>query len=151
MAFVLVQLPPGAVMSRTIDAEKTVEHEFLVGEKSAVSHIFCIAGFSYAGQNQNTGLCFVLLKPFGDRPGAANKAQAVVGRSFQAFAKVRDAMIVPLIPPSVQELGNATGFDLELEDHLDLGHDALTAAEYQLLGMAAQDHEFDRRAAEQPA
>ncbi len=139
VAFVLVQLPPGAVMSRTIDAEKVVEHEFLVNQKGAVNAVFCIAGFSFAGQSQNAGQCFVLFKPFDQRKGAANKAQAVVGRSFMAFSKVRDAMIIPLIPPSVQELGSATGFDLELEDQAGLGHDALTAAQGQLLGMASKD------------
>ena len=139
VAFVLVQLPPGAVISRTIAAEKLVEHEFLVNEKAAVKGVFCIAGFSNAGQGQNAGQCFVLFRPFGDRRGAANKAQAVVARSFKAFSKVRDAMIIPLIPPAVQELGNATGFDLELEDQANLGHDALVAAQGQLLGMADKD------------
>ncbi len=139
VAFVLVQLPPGAAISRTIAAEKTVEHEFMVNEKAAVSAVFCIAGFSNAGQGQNAGQCFVLFKPFDQRRGAANKAQAVVARALIAFGKVRDAMIIPLIPPSVQELGNATGFDLELEDQANLGHDALTAAQGQLLGMAGKD------------
>ena len=139
VAFVLVQLPPGAVLSRTLAAEKVVEHEFLVTQKSAVNAVFCIAGFSFAGQSQNAGQCFVLFKPFDQRRGAANKAQAVVGRAFGDFAHYRDGMIIPLIPPSVQELGNATGFDLELEDQAGLGHDALVAAQGQLLGMAGKD------------
>ena len=33
-----------------------------------------------------------------------------------------------VIPPSVQELGNATGFDLELEDKGNSGHAALITA-----------------------
>ncbi len=139
VAFVLLQLPPGAVMSRTIDAEKVVEHEFLVNQKSAVNAVFCIAGFSFAGQSQNAGQCFVLFKPFDQRHGASNKAAPVIARAKAAFSGYRDAKIIPLIPPSVQELGNATGFDLELEDQAGLGHDALNAAMGQLLGMAAQD------------
>ena len=139
VAFVLVQLPPGAVLSRTVDAEKAVEHEFLVTEKAAVKAVFCISGFSNAGQGQNAGQCFVLFRPFDQRRGASNKAQAVVQRAFGAFSQVRDAMIIPLIPPSVPELGNATGFDLELEDQANLGHDALVAAQGQLLGMASHD------------
>ena len=139
VAFVLIQLPPGAVLSRTLAAEKVVEHEFLVTQKSAVNAVFCIAGFSFAGQSQNAGQCFVLFKPFDQRRGAANKAQAVVGRAFGDFARYRDGMIIPLIPPSVQELGNATGFDLELEDQAGLGHNALVAAQGQLLGMAGKD------------
>ncbi len=139
VAFVLLQLPPGAVMSRTVAAEKVVEHEFLVNQKSAVKAVFCIAGFSFAGQSQNAGQCFVLFRPFGDRKGAPNKAEAVVARAAKAFHSYRDAMIIPLIPPAVQELGNATGFDLELEDKGGLGHNALVAAQGQFLGMAAKD------------
>jgi multidrug efflux pump len=39
----------------------------------------------------------------------------------------------------VQELGNATGFDLELEDRGNAGHQALIGARNQLLGLAAKD------------
>ncbi|MGC1301173.1 MAG: efflux RND transporter permease subunit [Caulobacteraceae bacterium] len=139
VAFTLVQLPAGATMSRTLAAEKVIEDHFLDHEKQAVSGVFCIAGFSFAGQGQNVGLCFVPLKPIDQRPGATNKAQALVGRAFATFSKVRDAMIIPLTPPPVQELGNATGFDFYLQDRANLGHDALVAAQGQMLGMASKD------------
>jgi multidrug efflux pump len=139
VAFVLVQLPPGAALSRTLEAEKIVEHQFLVNEKAYVSDVFCIAGFSAAGQSQSAGQCFVLFKPFGERKGAKGRAQAVIARALAAFSKVHDATIIPLIPPAVIELGNASGFDLELEDQANLGHDAMVAAQTQLLAMAAKD------------
>lgn len=139
VAFTLVQLPAGATISRTLEAEKVVEDHFLDHEKKSVAGVFCIAGFSFAGQGQNVGLCFVPLKPIDQRPGAANKAQALVGRAFATFSKVRDAMIFPLTPPPVQELGNATGFDFYLQDRGNVGHSALAAAQGQLLGMASKD------------
>jgi multidrug efflux pump len=139
VAFVVIQLPSGAVLSRTVDAEKQVEDYFLTKEKGAVEGVFCLAGFSFAGQGQNAGQCFLPMKPFDQRPGAKNKAQAVVARSFGALSQIHDAMIIPLTPPAVSELGNATGFDLELEDQGNLGHDALVGAQYALLGMAAKD------------
>ena len=120
-------------------AEQAVEHYFLTKETGAVEGTFCLAGFSFAGQGQNAGQCFLPMKPFDKRPGRANKAQAVVARSFGALSQVRDARIIPLTPPAVIDLGNATGFDLELEDQANLGHDALAAAEGQLLGMAGKD------------
>ena len=43
------------------------------------------------------------------------------------------------MPPAVQALGNATGFDIELEDHGSLGHEGLIQARNQLLGLAARD------------
>ena len=48
-------------------------------------------------------------------------------------------MVFAIVPPSVQELGNATGFDLEMEDRGNIGHDGLIAARNQLLGLAARD------------
>ena len=43
------------------------------------------------------------------------------------------------MPPAVPELGNSTGFDLELEDRGNLGHAALIQARNMLLGLAARD------------
>jgi len=56
-----------------------------------------------------------------------------------AFSSFRDGLIFAIIPPSVQELGNATGFDFELTDVAGIGHERLVAAQGQLLGMAAKD------------
>ena len=42
-------------------------------------------------------------------------------------------------PAAVIELGNARGFDFQLQDRGGLGHEALMTARNQLLGMAAQD------------
>ena len=48
-------------------------------------------------------------------------------------------MVFAFPPPAVIELGNAKGFDFQLQDRGGLGHAALIAARNQLLGMAAQD------------
>ena len=55
------------------------------------------------------------------------------------FAKIKDAMSFAFAPPAVIELGNATGFDLELLDRANLGHTRLMEARNQLLGLAAKD------------
>jgi multidrug efflux pump len=43
------------------------------------------------------------------------------------------------VPPPVTELGNASGFDLQLQDRGGLGHERLMEARNQLLGMAAKN------------
>ena len=55
------------------------------------------------------------------------------------FFPLKDAQVFAIVPPSVQELGRASGFDLELEDRGNVGHDGLVAARNQLLGLAARD------------
>jgi HAE1 family hydrophobic/amphiphilic exporter-1/multidrug efflux pump len=139
IAYALVNLPPGATTSRTEEALAQVRDHFLKNESKNVEAVFTVAGFSFAGQAQNAGLAFVKLKPWDERKGAANRSSAIVGRAMGAFAGFRDGLIFAVIPPSVQELGTATGFDFELTDVSGIGHERLAAAQGQLLGMAAQD------------
>ncbi|MBV9063617.1 MAG: efflux RND transporter permease subunit, partial [Alphaproteobacteria bacterium] len=139
--FMLVQftLPVGAQQSRTLAVAKQVEHHFLVDEKADVDNMFAVTGFSFAGSGQNVGLGFIHLKDWSQRKGAQNRAAAVVQRAMMALSKVRDAQIFALVPPSVPGLGQSGGFDLELEDRGNLGHQGLVAAQNQLLAMAARN------------
>ena len=139
-AITLFQLPAGATFTRTDQVAKAIEHHFLVDEKADVQGLFVAQGFSFAGNGQNTGLAFALLSDFSKRKAAKDRAPAIAERAMAALSKVPDAQVFTIIPPAVQELGNATGFDFELEDRGNHGHTALAAARDQLLGMAAQDH-----------
>ncbi|MCC2978394.1 efflux RND transporter permease subunit [Sphingomonas sp. PL-96] len=135
----LVQAPPGATLPRTQKALDVVRDHFLKSESANVTSVFTVSGFSFAGQGQNAGLAFIKLKDWAERDGAENRAPAIVGRSMGVFSQYKDASIFALVPPAVQELGNATGFDMWLVDTGDVGHEGLLAARNQLLGMAAQD------------
>ena len=135
--YTLVQLPPGATDERTQGVLKQVETHFLKDE--AVKSVFTVSGFSFAGAGQNAGLAFISLKPFEERKSAQLKAAAVAGRAFGAFSQIRDAMVFPIVPPAVQELGNASGFDFQLQDTGGVGHEALINARNMMLGMAAQN------------
>ncbi|MFS0850180.1 efflux RND transporter permease subunit [Novosphingobium panipatense] len=139
MMFALVQGPSGSTMPRTQKALDVVRKHFLETEKANVESIFTINGFSFSGQGQNAGIAFVKLKDWEERSGAENRAPALAQRAMGVFSKYRDAMIFAVMPPAVQELGNATGFDLWLVDETGMGHEKLMAARNQLLGMAAQD------------
>ncbi|MGW8190311.1 efflux RND transporter permease subunit [Sphingomonas hankookensis] len=135
----LVQGPAGATSSRTDKGLTLVRDHFLKQESGNVAGVFTINGFSFAGQGQNAGLVFVNLKPWEERSGAENKAQAIVGRAMGTFAGYKDGLIFALVPPAVQELGNATGFDVQLVDTGGIGHERLVQARNMMLGMAAQD------------
>ncbi|MBB3282233.1 efflux RND transporter permease subunit [Mitsuaria sp. BK037] len=132
--FTLVQLPPGAMQARTQEVLQQVDHHFLVEQKDAVDAIFSVAGFSFAGSGQNAGFAFVKLKPWGDRVRPELKAAAVAGRAMETLSKIRNATVFAIVPPAVSELGNASGFDLMLQDRANLGHAALMQARNQLLG-----------------
>jgi multidrug efflux pump len=137
--FVQVAAPPGTASELTQRTLNEVRNYFLTEEKRLVSGVFTVNGFSFGGRGQNAGLIFVRLKDWADRPGPQNSVFAMAGRANARFAQMRTAAVVAFAPPALLELGNATGFDLELEDRGDLGHDALMQARNQLLVLARKN------------
>ena len=135
---VLISTPPGATAGRTLESVKKAEDFFLDHEQSAVNGLFTVVGFSFAGQAQNAGMGFVNLNDWSVRD-ESDSAFALVGRAFGAFSQIEDASAFPIVPPPIMELGNATGFDMQLVDRGSNGHVALMNARNQLLGMAAQN------------
>ncbi len=133
----VIQLPPGATQDRNLAVIKQVEDYY--GAQPEIESYITVAGFSQNGRGQNAAIAFARLKDWKERPGAGHTVQAVIGRAFGAFAGIKDAIIVPINPPPISELGNAVGFDLQLQDRGGLGHEKFTAARAELLKMAAQD------------
>ncbi|EBA2746761.1 efflux RND transporter permease subunit [Salmonella enterica] len=134
----MIQLPSGATQERTQKVLDQVTHYYLNNEKANVESVFTVNGFSFSGQGQNSGMAFVSLKPWEERSGEENSVEAVIARATRAFSQIRDGLVFPFNMPAIVELGTATGFDFELIDQAGLGHDALTKARNQLLGMVAQ-------------
>ena len=138
--FVQVSSPSGATSERTAESLLKVQQYMLEKEKDAVASIFTVNGFSFAGRGQSSGLAFISLKPWEDRSGAENRVKAIADRAQKyVMGNIRDAMVFVFAPPSVIELGNASGFDFELVDRTSQGHDALMKARGQILGDAMKD------------
>ncbi|MCO6187747.1 efflux RND transporter permease subunit [Rhizobium sp. L1K21] len=134
----LVQAPTGATAERTQKVIKQVENHFLETEKQNVDSMFGVVGFSFAGQGQNMGLAFIRLKDWSERMAPSQSAQAIAGRAFPALMSIKDAMVFPIVPPAVPELGIVSGFDFYLQARNGQSHEELLAARNQLLGMGSQ-------------
>ena len=132
-------LPAGATLERTEAVLEQIERHFREQEPEAVKEFITVAGFSFAGQGQNMALGFIKLKDWDERRRPDLSVKAVAGRAMQAFAKIRGAQIFAFPPPAVVELGTATGWNVQLQDRVGVGHEALMAAKGQFLGMASQD------------
>jgi multidrug efflux pump len=132
----LITLPDGATDERTRDA--LLEAEKFFAQQPEIENYFTVAGFSFTGRAQNSGLAFLRLKPWDERKGKEHGVQAVIQRGLAGLGGIKDAMVFPLNPPAIPELGNSSGFDFWLQDVGGVGHEALMAARNQMLGMAAQ-------------
>ena len=136
-------LPSGSSLEQTLDVVEKARAD-LEKEKDAVESVMGVSGMSFSGQGQNMGLGFVKLRDWKERNSPELKAKAVAGRAMGAFSQIKEAMVFAFPPPAVVELGNASGFDFQLQDRGGVGHQQLIAARNQLLGMAAQDHRLVR-------
>jgi len=136
---VMVAAPAGATVERTVASLKQVEKYYTEHEKEAVESVFTVAGFSFAGRGQNSGMAFVKLRDWDERHKEGQSLFDITARSMAALSSIKDASVFAFYPPPIIELGNASGFDMQLLDRVGLGHEALMAAQYQLLGMASKD------------
>lgn len=134
-----VSLPAGSTLEETERTLAKVRDYYLKDEEHDVRVVFTIAGFGFVGQGQNVGVAFVKLRDWSQRKGKEHRADAVAQRANGAFGKIGAGMVFALVPPAVQELGNASGFDMQLTDIGGVGHDKLLEARNQLLGMAMAD------------
>lgn len=134
----MAQLPAGATQERTQKVLDEVTDYYLNEEKANVNSVFSVNGFGFSGRGQNTGIAFVSLKNWEERSGEENKVPAITGRASARFSQIKDAMVFAFNLPAIVELGTATGFDFQLIDQGNLGHDKLMQARNQLLGEVAK-------------
>ncbi|MFP1732367.1 efflux RND transporter permease subunit [Lonsdalea quercina] len=134
----MVQLPVGSTQESTQKVLDQVDSYYLNNEKDNVNSVFTVNGFGFAGRGQNMGIAFASLKDWDERSGAANKVDAIAGRAYAAFSQIKEGLVIPFNIPAIVELGTASGFDFQLVDQGNLGHDKLMQARNQLLGLVAQ-------------
>jgi len=136
---VQVMMPKGATLEQTGKVTEEIQRYFEENEKEAVASCMTIRGFGFSGRAQNNGMVFVKLKDWDLRDRDDLKVKAIARRTMGALSHIRSALVFAFPPPAVVELGTAKGFDFQLLDRGGLGHEALMAAQYQLLGIVAKD------------
>jgi len=138
--FAQVTTPPGTPVEVTEQVLDQLRDHFLEDETSAVRSVFTISGFSFGGRGQGSGLAFISLKGWGAERGKGDyTVQSIAARANKYFSRIRQAQVAVFAPPAVFELGNATGFDFELIDRANVGHETLMKARGQLMGLASKD------------
>jgi len=134
-----VMLPTGSTLEQTQKIVYEVQRYFRENEKEAVESCMAITGFGYSGRVQTNGMVFIMLKDWKLRDRSDLRVKAIAERATRTFSQIRNALVFAFPPPSVIELGNATGFDFQLLDRGGLGHEKLMEARNQLLGMASKE------------
>jgi multidrug efflux pump len=135
------RLPPGATQARTVEVLNEINRYLLEDEKRDARTVFTLAGGGggAGATGQSTGQGFLNLVDWSERKGKENSASAFAERSTKALSVIRDAQIFMLVPPAVRGLGEASGFNMQLQNASGMNHNAFIAARDRLLQMANAD------------
>ncbi|MCI4679130.1 efflux RND transporter permease subunit [Rhodoblastus acidophilus] len=114
---VSLQLPEGAAMGRTSEAlQKTAE---LARKIPGVDRVISVTGMSLLDNSAdlfNAGAAWVMLKPFDERLKAKDEDLLSLYKKLSAaLANLPDGQARVLPPPAIQGIGNAGGFQMQLE------------------------------------
>ncbi|HEY1847162.1 MAG TPA: multidrug efflux RND transporter permease AcrD [Buttiauxella sp.] len=139
-----VQLPSGSTQQQTLKIVDRIEQYYLTQEKANVLSVFSTIGAGPGGNGQNVARMFVRLKDWDDRDSDNGSSFAIIERATKAFRKIKEAQVIASSPPAINGLGNAAGFDMELQDHAGAGHAALMQARNKLLELAGNDGSLTR-------
>jgi multidrug efflux pump len=108
-------LPDGASLDR---AEKVCDgiSEILTREPE-VKYASTFAGYSLLDSQlkARAGMIFVSLKDFEERKGAENSAFALLNRVRPKLAAIKEAIVIPVNPPSIPGLGAQGGFEFWIQ------------------------------------
>ncbi|MDF7650522.1 efflux RND transporter permease subunit [Erwiniaceae bacterium L1_54_3] len=139
LMMVQMTLPVNASSQRTQQVINDLNDYLQKNEASVVTTTFGVAGFNFAGRGQSNAMAFVRLKDWGDRTHSGQSVQDLANRVMAHFANYKNAKIFAMVPPAVMELGNATGFDLYLQDTGAHTHQQMMDATHQLIDLANKD------------
>jgi len=110
----LVQGPEGSSLERTRDVIDQVDQIYL--DSPEVEGTFSLGGFGFSGSTPNRGVIFSPLIPWGNRPRAEQSAQAVLAQVRPQLGQINAANVIAFNPPTIQGLGNVSGFVFQLQD-----------------------------------
>jgi HAE1 family hydrophobic/amphiphilic exporter-1 len=124
-AFVNVQLPDAASVSRTQAVIDEIDR--IAAETPGVANRISITGFSILTgvSGSNNGFMAIVYEPWDDRMSLEESQQAIIGHLRREFSKVEDAVAIVFPPPAIDGLGNASGFQMQLQDRGNAGLEQL--------------------------
>jgi hydrophobe/amphiphile efflux-1 (HAE1) family protein/NodT family efflux transporter outer membrane factor (OMF) lipoprotein len=132
------QLPDATSLDRTeavIRKMSDIALKYPGVESSVAFPGLSISGFT---ASPNSGIVFVILKPFSERHDSKLSGFAISAALNAEFAKIQDAFIAIFPPPSVNGLGTISGFKMQIQDRADLGYEALYSATQELVAKGYQ-------------
>ena len=133
-----ISLPPGSTLERTDRVVRRVAE--ILSSRPGVANVSAFAGFDGATWTNapNSGVVFVILKPFEERARARLTTASILDDLRGQTQALREASVLVIPPPSVNGIGTGGGFKLYVQDRAGRGPRALEQAVNGIVGPANQ-------------
>ncbi len=110
----IIQAPSGASLEYTTNIAQQAEK--IMFAEPEIEGVFSVLGFSFTGAAANNGMMFARLRDWGERRGADQSLEAVLGRVRGQLFGIPGGIVVSFAPPGIQGLSIFGGFQLEVLD-----------------------------------
>jgi HAE1 family hydrophobic/amphiphilic exporter-1 len=128
-----VQLPDAASQERTNEVLDQIDAVLKVTDGVADWVIFGGYNLIDGTASSNTAVVFVTLKPWGERAAPELRQEAILAKLQGRFNQIEEAIIYAFLPPAINGLGVAGGFQFQLEDRGGVGLQELNAMLQEIL------------------
>jgi HAE1 family hydrophobic/amphiphilic exporter-1 len=115
-AFANIQLPDAASLERTRAVIKKLDK--IMENTPGVADWVSIAGYSLLSSTNgsNLGLVAIVFEPWDDRQDPSLSQDAILANIRREFAKIQEAIVFAFVPPPIDGLGQAGGFQMQVQD-----------------------------------
>ena len=114
--FANVKLPDSASLERTGEVLDGMAQTLM--DTPGVADVIVVGGYSFLDglQSSNGGGIIAVLDDWSERPGDENHAASIANRVTAQLLQIQEGTAFAFIPPPIQGLGSAGGFEFMLQD-----------------------------------
>ena len=114
LVFVAVSTAPGNSLYATDGIMNRVEER--IQQFPQVKQVLKVTGWSMGGAGNSSGIFFVRLTPWDERPEEEDHVQAVIGQIYARTGDIKDATVFAMAPGMIPgyDMGNA--LDIQMQD-----------------------------------
>ena len=120
-----VQLPDAASQERTSEVLDQID-EVVAGTEGVADWVI-FGGYNLIDgtASSNTAIVFVTLTPWEERKDPSLKQEVILAKLQGQFQTIQESIIYAFLPPAINGLGVAGGFQFQLEDRAGIGLEEL--------------------------
>lgn len=139
-AVIAIQLPDAASLQRTQEVVDRINQR--LADMDGVKNNVSVSGFSLMDNalSSNAAAIWAVFDPWEERLPAGLTLRVMIGKLWRAVADIQEARIFAFPPPPIMGLGNASGFEMQIQDRANMGLGALQNETFNIM-MKANRHE----------